>query len=490
MLATVAHAQNTGEADFSRYVALGDSLTAGVSANSLELTEQTLSVANLIATQAGVSLFVQPLIAYPGLPNQLEVQSLNPLVVAPTTNAVLVPPDATATPPETGSFVTIFYPAPYDNLGIPGMNVNDALTTVCSSPILNPLTADYSYFCPILRNPECEPVFADPATGSCASASTGTTALEQALSLDPTFMTVWLGSNDVLRAVASGMVIEGVTITPLNEFTVDYQQIIDEIDAAGVQMALANVPNVPVTPYASTVPPVIPGAGGWWAETRVSPANLDTEVRQLTTADFVLLPATTLIPPAGTAGTSQADPLPDNVVLDAVEASIVTQRILDFNAVIEAEAQSVGAAYVDIFALFEEVTQNGFEIGGVELTTDYLTGGLFSYDGIHPAAAGYGIAAQSFIDAINETYSASIPLINFGQLLDPTPTISLIPAVTEQEPFVFPASGQDRLMRLLARQDIESLRAIEERIRNEGLTQRPRDELGRTVPARGSDRRR
>ena len=46
------------------------------------------------------------------------------------------------------------------------------------------------------------------------------------------------------------------------------------------------------------------------------------------------------------------------------------------------------------------------------ITSAFLTGGLFSYDGVHPTAFGYAYIANIFIDAINDKYGGEIPPVN------------------------------------------------------------------------------
>ena len=39
-------------------------------------------------------------------------------------------------------------------------------------------------------------------------------------------------------------------------------------------------------------------------------------------------------------------------------------------------------------------------MGGVAITAEFLTGGLFGYDGIHPTDLGYAILANEWIAAL------------------------------------------------------------------------------------------
>ena len=65
-------------ADFSRVVVVGDSLLAGFRNGSLVASEQANGIGAFIARQAEFEL-IQPLIAEPGIPNKLELLSVNPL---------------------------------------------------------------------------------------------------------------------------------------------------------------------------------------------------------------------------------------------------------------------------------------------------------------------------------------------------------------------------------------------------------------------------
>jgi len=59
---------------------------------------------------------------------------------------------------------------------------------------------------------------------------------------------------------------------------------------------------------------------------------------------------------------------------------------------------------IDAHALVDRIYANGYQINGQELTTDFL-GGLFSLDGIHPTNSGYGVIANYFIDAMNQSFA-------------------------------------------------------------------------------------
>ncbi|HSF38956.1 MAG TPA: hypothetical protein VLT87_04125, partial [Thermoanaerobaculia bacterium] len=85
-----AQSVDTGDANFTRYVALGDSLTAGFSSNALVETFQRRSYPALIWRQAtnGAAGFEQPLVSQPGIGGTpgfgvLQLVSLVPLTLRP-----------------------------------------------------------------------------------------------------------------------------------------------------------------------------------------------------------------------------------------------------------------------------------------------------------------------------------------------------------------------------------------------------------------------
>ncbi|HTQ79055.1 MAG TPA: hypothetical protein VMM92_03600, partial [Thermoanaerobaculia bacterium] len=114
--------------------------------------------------------------------------------------------------------------------------------------------------------------------------------------------------------------------------------------------------------------------------------------------------------PAQLGGTGK--PLPDSDVLDAAETAKIQDRINNFNAIIAQAASDAGAALVDVNALFRGIAAEGLDIGGIVYTNSFLTGGLFSLDGVHPTPFGYAYTANAFIDAINAKFSARIPEVD------------------------------------------------------------------------------
>ena len=52
-------------------------------------------------------------------------------------------------------------------------------------------------------------------------------------------------------------------------------------------------------------------------------------------------------------------------------------------------------------------------MGGLTYTAAFLTGGIFSYDGVHPTRFGYAFLANAFIAAINAQFGVEIEPVDF-----------------------------------------------------------------------------
>ena len=130
------------------------------------------------------------------------------------------------------------------------------------------------------------------------------TALEQAIGLQPTFMTVWIGNNDALGAVLSGTAIDGVTMTPVDIFAGLYNNAIGALATnTTADIVLINLPYPTEIPFATTLDPLvdIPGLGRWY---------LVADTGLLTDADLVTLAPATSSPqgyglPGGAAAARQ-----------------------------------------------------------------------------------------------------------------------------------------------------------------------------------------
>ena len=369
----------SAQTNFSVYVALGDSLTAGVESASLVSTHQVNSFPALIARAAGVTGFEQPLVSEPGIPPELTLVSLAP-------GPIILPKAATP-----GSPTNLALPRPYNNLGVPGADSFDILNTVTDGGGSHDL---------ILRGMG--------------------TAVQEALALHPTFITLWIGNNDALGAAIAGRAVEGETLTPVNVFRNRYQSLVDSLTPSGAFIVAANVPDVTSIPFVTTIPPVVVNpATRQPVLLNGQPVPLIGPHGPLASNSFVTLNASSLLAegigiPTSVGG--RGTPLPDSVVLDADEVAVIQDHIAGYNQAIRDIAGPAGVAILDINAVLQEFANGGRSVGGVRLTSDFLTGGIFSYDGVHPTDLGYAVVANEWIRVINE-HGARLPSVDLTPLL-------------------------------------------------------------------------
>ena len=248
-----------------------------------------------------------------------------------------------------------------------------------------------------------------------------TTAIQQAIGAAGTFYTVFVGTNDALSTILSGVVVDGATLTTKADFQARYQTLVGALrqnrPTAGI--IVGTVPDVASFPFVNTVKPYL-----------VNPATgahipLIGSNGLLTESDFVTLPASALIAqgigvPTAAGGTGQ--PLPEGslgatgltpgVVLRASEVAQIRARIAEFNDVIRAVATATAAKVFDVAALQQDIIAHGRTVGGVRLSNSFLTGGLFSYDGIHLQNLGNAFYANEWIKAINAGFGTSVPEID------------------------------------------------------------------------------
>ena len=120
------------------------------------------------------------------------------------------------------------------------------------------------------------------------------------------------------------------------------------------------------------------------------------------------------------------NPWPDALVLDAEEIAVAQEAIDAFNDVIAAQATANGFALFDANAFLASVAMSGYDPGeGLPtLTADYIAGGLFSLDGVHPTNMGYAVVANQMIDAINEEFNTDIQKVNLRNISGNSPVAS------------------------------------------------------------------
>lgn len=400
-----------GSADFTRFVALGDSYGAGVESGSLNMNHQVWSWPAVIARQVGLTLcpvgavatdncFAQPLVSFPGIGPELQLTSIIP-------SATIVPAAGSGTP-----LMTTFA-RPYNNLSIPGGTIGSTLVLTGGEPPQagEPTPVSFSRF--ILRGQG--------------------TAVQQALALHPTFIAVWLGGNDYLNVAFSG---NPATMTSAADFKARYEALLDALvaGAPSAGMVVGNLP-VGVVPYLRLIPPflvdpstglpvevggnrifyIVKNADG--TETPIAPTTLIPLGTRAKLAQGYGLPAFLKgVPPFSSLPHVGEALSPDDVVTADEYAQIVA-RVAEYNAAITAAAAARQIPVADIAGLFNRVfSATGERLGPITVTAAPVTGGFFSFDFFHLTDLGYLLFGDEFIKAINAGYGTEIPLASIEQL--------------------------------------------------------------------------
>jgi hypothetical protein len=454
-VASVEVPVTSGTASFAKYVALGDSFAAGYSDNALFMAGQKNSYPNIIAQQfaeAGGGAFATPFMA----------DNVGGLLLGGNTIAGVrlyfngkgpVSVSGTSTT-EVSTVIT----GPFNNMGVPGAK---------SYHLVAP---GYGNVAGVISG-AANPYFARFATSS------GTTVLADALAQSPTFFSLWIGGNDVLGYATSGgsgvnqtgnyspATYAGNDITDPIVFASVYDGIITALTANGAKGVVANLPYVNTLPYFKTVPynPVpltaevagilnanfavynggllyaagnglitsaeatrrtINFAAGSNAVVIVDSYLTDLSgysipsYRQATKDDLLVLPSSSFIgtlvggDPRYVNGVSV--PLADKWILTKDEIAEVKVATDAYNVSIKAIADAKGLAFVDTKTIMDQLSSGGVVANSFTLTSDYVTGGAFSLDGVHPGARGYALIANAFTVAINAKYASTLKLVDLS----------------------------------------------------------------------------
>ena len=397
-----------GTADFSRYISVGNSLTAGYADGGLYREGQLNSYPSIIAKQmltVGGGQFNQPLFttAQADGSGYLKLTGFNAdgtPITAPVANNTAVRGGITV--PGFGN-VTLYtkYSGDINNYGVPGIK----LLQLTYAPYGN-LNGFFERLLP-------------------GDAPTNNTSYLDFITAKPfTFFSNWLGNNDALGYATSGGA--GDVLTDKNTFAQLYGLLISKLTANGAKGVVATIPDVTSVPYFTTitVPAILagvqkanPAATALYINALVSVSDTKYAVRAATASDLIVLtfPTSKIGQPVVTVagplpyGLTPLTPIDNQYVLDANEVAMTLDYVNNYNTTIKSVAASKGLAVFDAFTFLNGIKQHGLLINGVSLNSNYISGGIFSLDGVHLTPRGYAVVANQFISAINKQYSANIP---------------------------------------------------------------------------------
>ncbi len=260
--------RTSGSADFTNYVAVGNSLTQGYQDGGLhnELSQQENSFPALIAQQMAkvepkMGTFEQPLVTGDGA-GYKKLDALDP-VAGPT--IVDVAPDNSWSSWGNKSIK-------YNNLGIAGVRLIDCVGRDLGEKFVNHAILGGSAIIPGWNGQTNEPVnpyarFLD--FGGEPPFGTPVQYVDHIRNSKATFFTCWLGNNDVLGWATSGGVTDVTNLsipglgtikivkselTPQAEFQEKYDSVLTAFKQIGAKGVVATLPDVTSIPFFTTVP--------------------------------------------------------------------------------------------------------------------------------------------------------------------------------------------------------------------------------------------
>ena len=427
-----------GSADYSVLLAVGNSLTAGFADGALYTSAQEASFPNILATQlqtVGGGNFNQPM-----MPTELGVgisgtglnSSFNTkYVLGYTTDClqqtslgpVLADPDKPQQELMGELLTSVADQGPFNNIGVVGARSIDLLYGGYGA--LNP------YYGRFASNPLTDTIIAE------------------AKKIPYTFFALWIGNNDVLGYALNGgeenPLDPTAAITPVPLFSMAMDAIVATLTANGAKGAMANIPDITSIPFFTTVPynalqldqdnadalnqgyaqynaaidqyqlPVpkiefTPGYNALVIADTSYPYNLLGGLRQILAEELVLLS----VPQDSIkcAGWGSQKPIPMQFTLDLSEISEVKTATAAYNQKIKDITDLYPIAHVDANKILNEIATTGIVIDGISVTGTFVQGNAFSTDGIHLTPLGYAVVANSFIEAMNQTFTSNIPKAN------------------------------------------------------------------------------
>lgn len=112
-------------------------------------------------------------------------------------------------------------------------------------------------------------------------------------------------------------------------------------------------------------------------------------------------------------------PMPDAAILTATEIDEIQTKLATANAAIAASVPN-GWALFDLHGLYNEVVTTGLQVDDYTMTGDLVFGGFFSLDGIHPTSRGSAAISKRMMEAIDATWGST--LLNSGLEIGDYPT--------------------------------------------------------------------
>lgn len=374
---SVAETRSPGPASYmSNYVAIGTSLSMGWADDGVYAVSQSTSWPKQLADHTGAD-FTVPSIDFPGCQPPLAA----PIIAFKRIDGSSAAHSNVCAPNVAG--VTL----PTHNLAVENATAGEGLNATSA-------TASQG------RGPVTSRVL--PA---------GMTQITAMASLHPTFVSVEFGGNELLPAQA-GILIPGVTFTPLATFKSNYAQIIDGVKATGAKAVLVTIrTDLRDFPTIRTGPEIASQRSAF-AAYNVS-VNADCDASE----NFIFVRGT--VPTAIITGLTRAGmglgphnlscadvPGTLDFILTPTDIAFLNNLGGQMSDEIESRAGENGYASFSLGALYDKSKEDvPFELETF-LKSAAPYGELISLDGVHPSEKGAAVLARAARHAIQRTYGS------------------------------------------------------------------------------------
>jgi lysophospholipase L1-like esterase len=369
---------------FRNYVAIGNSITAGWQSGGINDSTQQQAYPRLLAIQMGTPYKYASLV--------------NPGCPAPVANFQTQAKVGGATAPACSLRTPASVTDILNNVGVPDARVLDPIspTTVASNALTTFVLG-------------------------------GKTQVQRALDARPTFVSVWIGANNVLQAAYTGILVptagvsNGIVGTQA-EFQASYDAMIKQLldSMPGLKGVLIGVPDASAIPLMSSAALIASSAQiqGAMAAVAGKPVTVDPNcigsTALVTTPLLLNLIKAGTHPPVITCQPSPADPsntVGNLFILDATERAQLSAFIAGLNAYIKSKADAIGFGYWDPNPTLTGIRNTAQSLPFPSFAATGTFGTAFSLDGVHPSAEGQKLIANNLITVINSKYGTTLKAI-------------------------------------------------------------------------------
>lgn len=411
-----------GDADFSAFLSIGGGSTAGMTDNALLSSGQSNSFPALLAKRFQLvngGSFVQPVTS---LVNGFSFDFLASKGTGRTyfLNKTDCKGQAflklDTLPFDSAAFRWLGSQGPFNNMGVPGARSFNLYSQTFGK-----------------KGPSGNPYFFRMASDTGGTSGLSSTVLGDAARINHTFFTMWIGVDDILFYALSGgePANSFYEITPVAQFNAAIDTIVNALVANGAGGVIASVPDIEDLPYFNAIP--YNGLALTQAEADslnlVSPPGIAFEaglnayvvanpgggsIRQIGAGELIMLNVSMDSLRCGKLGTPQR-PILSTQVIDSSELALLRNRVDSYNNKLRNTATARNLAFSDMHALYKSWNQT-FGYNGAAYSNEYISGGVFSSDGLHPTGRGYVIIANEFLRVINATYNSNLPPLDVNSV--------------------------------------------------------------------------